>query len=65
MLFGGGLMWVFWLIVFVVIAFSIKQFINGANRKEEQDALALLKQRYAKGEIDEVEYQKRKATLEE
>ena len=65
MFFGGGFMWVFWVVQLVVLVVLVKQFTGATNKPKEQDALELLKQRYAKGEIDEVEYQKRKETLEE
>lgn len=64
MFYGGGFMWLFWVVLIVVIVMLLKQFTGTAEKPKEQDAIELLKQRYAKGEIDDAEYQKRKENLQ-
>ena len=64
MFFGDGFMWIFWIVLVVVIALLLKQIAGSTNKSKEQDALEVLKQRYAKGEVDEAEYQKKKSMLE-
>jgi putative membrane protein len=65
MFYGGGFMWVFWIVLVVIVVMLLKQFSGTSEQPKEHDALEILKRRYAKGEIDEAEYQKRKETLEE
>lgn len=65
MFYGGGFMWLFWIVLVVIIVVLLKQFSGASEQPSEQSALELLKQRYAKGEIDEAEYKKRKETLSE
>lgn len=64
---GGGLILI--LIVAVVIYFIIK-YLNQNNNgsdifKKEKSPLEILNERYAKGEIDEEEYKKKKSMLKE
>lgn len=65
MFFGGGLMWLFWIIVFFLFIALVK-VILGASEKDNtgNKALDILKQRYARGEIDKEEYEERKRELE-
>ncbi len=61
--FGGIFMWLFWIIGIIVIVWAVMMVIGG--RKEpsakQKTALDILKERYAKGEIDQQEFaQKRK-----
>jgi len=62
---GGGLMMlVFWGIIIFLIVIAVRWFTVGKPESREPDALDILKQRFARGEIDEEEFQKRKNTLE-
>lgn len=55
-------MWVFWLLVIVAQAFAINILVNkGARRKETP--MDILQKRYARGEIDEEEYARRRDSL--
>ena len=66
--FGGILMVVFWILIIVGLVFLIKWLIqstgrdrtigNGGNR-----SLEILKERYAKGEIDKEEFESKKKDL--
>ena len=67
-MFGGiGIIWI--LIIVIAIYFIIK-YLNKNNNglksfKKENNAIETLNERYAKGEIDEEEYKKKKSMLEE
>lgn len=54
----------FWLIVLVLVVLLVRWVISG-ERGGRADAREILDRRFAKGEIDEVEYAKRKAALED
>lgn len=71
---GGGMglvMILFWVIVMVALAFIISGILGGRsiNRCEttapepEPSALEILKRRYARGEIDQSEYEEKKRIL--
>lgn len=69
MLFGGGFMWILWIALIVLVIWSIKGLGNiGGNktdRNDEKDSpIEILKKRYARGEIDEQEFERRKKELE-
>lgn len=55
--------WILWMIMLIWI-FAIPADIPG-QRKKKQDPLDILKRRYAAGEINTEEYEKRKRVLEE
>jgi putative membrane protein len=59
---GGGFMWVIWILLILVIAGAL-----GGLRKwrepGEKSPRELLDQRFARGDIDEAEYQKRRDIL--
>lgn len=61
--------WVFWLVVLVLLGIGVYALIRAAwpGRKEpgEDRALALLRERYARGELDEETYRQMKKALEE
>jgi len=69
MWFGGGFMWLFWIVLIVVIIWAIKLATQGnssndAESSSADSALDVLKKRYANGEIDEQEYSRRKKQLD-
>lgn len=67
MTFGGGLMWIFWLILLVVLVLIIKSLADsnsGSTRRQEDNPLNILKERYARGEINEEEFTRRRNELE-
>lgn len=69
MFFGGGLlMWIFWIAVLVLLVYAVKVIIGSANRNStsssSDEALEILKQRFAKGEIDEAEFERLKKKLQ-
>jgi len=67
--FGGIFMILWWVLIIVGIVVLVKWMItsSGGDGRSGGDssALDILKQRYARGEIDEQEFQKRKRDLTE
>lgn len=65
--FGGVFMILFWVLIVVGIIALVKWMSasSGAARQSSGDgkALDILKERYARGDIDEQEFQKRKRDL--
>lgn len=71
--FGGGYMGLIWVLIIGVlvlfVAFAFKGGQKGGSgmfgtNEELEDPLKILKNRYARGEIDEEEYERRKNELE-
>jgi putative membrane protein len=65
--FGGGFMWLFWIILIIVVVWFSKYFFgNSHNSKEkiEKSALSILNERYARGEIQQQEYEQKKRDLD-
>lgn len=65
MLFGGIGMWLFWLLLIVIVAVAIKLLMRtGPSQTTKEDSpLDILEKRYATGEIDDEEYQRRRRGL--
>jgi len=66
--FGGILMVVFWVLILVGLIFLIKLLIQSTNRDKSTGsggnrALEILKERFAKGEIDKEEFESKKKDL--
>ena len=67
-IFGILILVVFWGLVIAAIVLAIRWLIRADRRGSHEgpatpDALELLRQRYARGEIDEAEYERRKIVL--
>lgn len=60
----GG-MWFFWIVVIVVLIFLIRWLAVSPQRTEapRESAIDILKQRYARGEIDKEEYERKLSDL--
>jgi len=61
--FGGGLMWIIWLLIAVGVIGLTISLAKGDNSKQPS-ALDILKERYARGEIKEEEYRQMKNNLQ-
>jgi putative membrane protein len=67
MTWGGGFMWLFWIVLIVVFVMLIKSITGGSSSTDashHETPLDILKKRYAKGEIDEEEFERRRKELE-
>lgn len=64
-MFGGLMMILFWGIVIALIVFAVKWMSdNRGTSKNRRDALDILRERFASGEIDEEEFDRRRKVLE-
>lgn len=61
--YGGGFMWLLFLVIAGVAIYSLLQ--NSKSIKSIESPLDILKKRYAKGEIDRGEFDRIKTDLEE
>ena len=59
----GGYMWLFWLIPFGIIIWAAVM-LTGHQKEQAKSPLDILQERYARGEIDEQEYKKKKQNLQ-
>lgn len=65
---GGGIfMWLFWILLIVAVILGVRSVAASGDDTPEQrrSALEILKERYAKGEIDEEEYERKRKKLSE
>ena len=64
--FGGGFMWILWIVVTAGVFFIIQSVIkeNKKNSYDNETPMEILKKRYARGEIDEEEFERHRKELE-
>ena len=64
--FMGGFMWIFWIAVIVGLFFLVRWIIHQSKPAEQEhaeNALEVLKERYARGEIDRKEFEQKKKDI--
>ncbi|WP_372634773.1 SHOCT domain-containing protein [Fodinibius sp.] len=63
--FGGGwMMFFWWFLIIVLVVFAIRALIRAKqNNRSKETPMDILERRYANGEIDEEEFNKRKQEL--
>lgn len=64
--FGGIFMWLFWLLVVVGVVWMVKMMVGNGKKDQQADrsALDILKERYARGEINQQEFEQKRRDLE-
>ena len=64
--YGGGFMWILWILIIVGIFFIFQNMTKGnsSGSPDKETAMDILKKRYARGEIDEEEFERRRKELE-
>jgi putative membrane protein len=63
---GGG-MWIVWIVLIVAVVLLVRAFGSGGSASpspRQETPLDILKARYARGEIDDEEFQRRRRELE-
>lgn len=63
--YGGGMMWIFWILIILAfvwfVAFATQR--GGIPPGSEKSAQEILKERYARGEIDRDEFEQKQKDL--
>jgi len=66
-MYRGGFMWIFWIILIVLFAAAVGALVRRGGATgfwgRERTALEILKERYARGEIDRDEYEQKRRDL--
>ncbi len=58
-----GVMHLLWWVVVIAVAIAVVRAIGGRGRRDRDSALEILRERYARGEIDAAEFEERKKQL--
>lgn len=63
--YGGGMMWIFWILIIIALVWlvAIATRRGGVFTGSEKSALEILKERYARGEIDRDEFEQKQKDL--
>lgn len=64
-LIGMGLMILFWVAVILLVIWAVRSLFPRQSRSGREQALDILQQRYARGEISAAEYEQARARLED
>jgi len=64
--FGGGFMWLFWVVLIAVIVWVLRTTVGGkqGGQGTAKTPLEILQERFAHGEIDEAEYKRKRKLLD-
>jgi len=60
---GGGLMWLFWILVILALVWLAVALVRGSSGRMSKSALEILDERFARGEIDREEFEKKREAL--
>ena len=60
---GGIMMLIFWVVIIILIVWAVKEFSGKKDIESKSSALDILKERYAKGEINKEEFETKKKDL--
>ena len=63
MWFGGGFMWLLWILIIIAFVFILKILIN-KDQRSNNSAIETLKIALARGDIDENEFKRKRKELE-
>lgn len=63
---GWGMVFntIFWILLLGLVIYAVLQMVFKPSEKKEDRALAVLRERFASGEISEEEFQQKKSFLE-
>ena len=61
---GYGMVWMILFILLLLVLFFLGYKLIQASRKDKDKALAILRERYAKGELTDEEFEQKKKTLQ-
>jgi len=63
---GGGFMWFFWILLIVVVVWAVRamSFAGRSGSDSDKSPLEILRKRFARGEIDEEEFERKRKLLE-
>lgn len=63
--YGGGMMWIFWILIIVLLIWVFASAIRRSSdsSSERKSAMDILKERYARGEIDREEFEQKQKDL--
>lgn len=63
--FGGGFMWIFWILIIALSILAVRYAgSRGDDEPRRQSPREVLDERFARGEIEEDEYRRRRQELE-
>lgn len=66
--FGEGFMWLVWILIIAVVVILIKAMTNSSSRNiqtpNDETPLSILRKRFARGDIGEEEFARRKKELD-
>ena len=60
---GPFFMIIFWIIIAIIVILLFRNYGERSNAKTESSAMDILKERYAKGEINKKEYEEKKRDI--
>ena len=63
--FGGGFMWLFWIVIIVAFFMLVKGIMaGGSSSSQPESPMEILRKRYAAGEITKEQYESMRKDLE-